>query len=74
MTLTEASKQGISWLRRLEWNPSAKMRIDLVSGGHGPWGHLYNPEYKTPTPQRFLLIGSIDDGWIATEPPEGEKP
>ena len=61
MTLNEAAKGGINRVRRPMWaNPNAYARIDLVSGGMGPWLHLYDRDSQevigATTPQRFMLL------------------
>lgn len=68
MTLNEAAKNGINRVRRSMWaNPKAYARIDLVSGGMGPWLHLYDRSSQEvigePTPQTVLNIGDASDDY-----------
>ena len=60
MNLSEATKSGISRLRRPMWaNKNAYIKIDLLEDGFmGPWMHLYDRPMQDllgeSTPQSFF--------------------
>lgn len=66
MKLTEAAVKGICRVRLPQWaDADTYLKIDLIDGGIGPWGHLYSPHTQkaihAPTPQDLLIIGDTDD-------------
>lgn len=67
MTLKEAAAKGIAYVRKPIWaDPKDYVKLDLIGGLHGPWGHLYSPLQKVigePTPQDFLLIEDNSTDW-----------
>ena len=73
MTLIEASQKGIDKVRKAIWaNPEAYMKIDIVDGKLGPWGHLYDQPTQdalgVESPQNTLIIGDRQDDWIKFTP------
>lgn len=61
MTLSEATKAGITRLRMPIWaNPRAYGRIDILDGFMGPWFHLFDRQTQEaigePTPQTILVM------------------
>lgn len=74
MNIKEATQKGICRLRRPMWVPDeCYIKIDLIAGGYGPWGHLFSRKEQAmigePTPQNFLVIGDATDDY---EPYQGE--
>jgi hypothetical protein len=44
ISIVEAAAAGIDKLRKPNWaNPMDHLKIDIVNGEPGPWGHLYSP-------------------------------
>lgn len=69
MTLSEATQQGITRLRRPMWaNKNAYLKIQILDGLRGPWAELWSRDeqllIEAPTPQRIIAIGDQTDDYV----------
>lgn len=64
MTLAEAAAAGIKRVRLPNWADAHDyVKLDIIDGRHGPWGHLYAPcqaDLGLPRPHNFLIIGDTE--------------
>lgn len=65
ISINEAAARGIDKLRQPRWaNPEDYLKIDILDGKAGPWGHLYSPVNETISgrnPVDMLLLKGRDD-------------
>lgn len=64
LSIVEAAALGIDRLRMPQWaDPNDYLKIDIVDGKPGPWGHLYSPINELvngKNPIDLLLVGYAD--------------
>lgn len=66
ISINEAAKRGIDKLRQPIWaSPEDYLKIDIIDGKAGPWGHFYSPLNKMTNgknPIDVLLIELLPKG------------
>lgn len=76
ISIKEAASQGITLLRRPIWaNPLDHLKIDIVDGQPGPWGHLYAPfnmECNGRDPVDIITIAGVNGIYLDTSKREWE--
>lgn len=80
MTIQEAVDNGISRIRRPEWNNLLTyLKLDIIEGKLGPWVHLYarmeQEVMNQETPTSMLCLGyntTTDTSWVAYAGPLDE--
>jgi len=65
ISINEAAKRGIDRLRKPKWaQPEDHLKIDIIDGRPGPWGHLYAPfnrECNGRDPVHELMLQGTDE-------------
>lgn len=65
ISINQAAAQGIDRLRQPIWaNAEDYLKIDIIDGKAGPWGHLYSPINEAingRNPVDMLLLKGRDD-------------
>lgn len=65
ISINQAAAQGIDKLRQPIWaSPDDYLKIDIIDGKAGPWGHLYSPINEAingRNPVDMLLLEGRDD-------------
>ena len=65
ISINEAAAQGIDRVRMDVWaNQEDHIKIDIIEGRPGPWGHLYSPVNERigqENPKDFLLMPPLID-------------
>lgn len=82
ISLRQAAAAGVERVRKPEWvDPCDHIKIDIISGGLGPWAHLYAPINKSLNgrdPVDILIIaGEIQADsveFIAHDGPDSKSP
>lgn len=65
ISINQAAAMGIDRLRQPRWaNLEDYLKIDIIDGKAGPWGHLYSPANEAVNgrnPVDMLLLQGRDD-------------
>lgn len=65
ISINEAAARGIEKLRQPRWaSPDEYLKIDIIDGKAGPWGHFYSPYNVTMNgrnPVDMLILKGRDD-------------
>lgn len=65
ISINQAAAQGVDKLRLPIWaSPEDYLKIDIIDGKAGPWGHLYSPINEAingKNPVDMLLLEGRDD-------------
>ena len=79
LSIVEAAALGIGRLRMPQWvDPNDYLKIDIVDGKPGPWGHLYSPINELVNgrnPVDLLLVGytELNEKRFVEAPMEKDK-
>ncbi len=72
ISINEAAARGIDKLRQPRWaNQEDYLKIDIIEGKAGPWGHLYSPANMAingKNPVDMMLLKGRDDAVFIAQP------
>ncbi len=76
ISINQAAAQGIDRLRQPQWASAEDyLKIDIIDGKAGPWGHLYSPVNELingRNPVDMLLLEGRDDEVFVPQPNPSE--